>query len=218
MKLRSIFFFLAAVALMQGCKKYEFNNAENGGEALGEFKLVAPANSTNLSLNPAMPADPIVVSWTAAKPGVNTAPTYKFVAALKATGNINAPIIQIPSDNGGKDTKLTLTNQSLDAALQAGGVAANATVELIWSVTADNASVKQQATEVRTITIKRNSDGLTSFFLLGPASATSNVETNPTSATDFFTFNWTKAKPAVAANATKYKVLFVAEGGNFNAQ
>lgn len=215
MKLRSIFFFLAAVALVQGCKKYEFNNPDNGGEALGEFKLVAPANAISVVLNPATPADQIVISWTAAKPGVGTAPTYKWIAALR-TGSITSPIIQIPSDNGGKDTKLTLTHQSLDAALQAAGIAANATADLVWSVIADNASVKQQATETRSITIKRNTDGLTAFMLLGPSSSTSNVETNPTSTTDFFTFNWTKAKPAVAANATKYKVLFVAEGGNFN--
>lgn len=215
MKMRSIFFFLAAVALVQGCKKYEFNNPENGGEALGEFKLVAPANATSIVLNPATPNEPIVVTWTAAKPGVGTAPSYKFVAALR-TGSITSPAIQIPSDNSGKDTKLTLTHQTLDAALQAAGIAPNATAELVWSVTADNASVKQQATETRNITIKRNTDGLTPFMLLGPSSAPTNVETNPTSTTDFFTFNWTKAKPAVTANATKYKVLFVAEGGNFN--
>jgi starch-binding outer membrane protein SusE/F len=214
MKLRSIFFLLMAVALVQGCKKYEFNNDEKG-EALGEFKLVAPTNAAILALNPATPTEQVVVSWTAAKPGVNTAPVYKWVAALK-TGNIDQPLISVPSDNGGKDTKLTLTMQALDQALQTAGIAANATAELIWSVVADNASVKQKATETRSITIKRNTDGLTPFLLLGPASAASNVETNPTSTTDFFTFNWTKAKPALAANATKYKVLFVAENGNFN--
>lgn len=214
MKLRSIFFFLAAAALVQGCKKYEFNNEANG-EALGDFKLVAPLNATSLALNPATPGEQVVISWTAAKPGLNTAPTYKWVAALK-TGNIDQPIIQVASDNSGKDTKLTVTMQALDQALQTAGIAANATAELIWTVVADNASVKLKASEIRSITIKRNSDGLTPFLLLGPSSSTGVVETNPTSTTDFFTFNWTKAKPAVAANATKYKVLFVAENGSFN--
>jgi starch-binding outer membrane protein SusE/F len=214
MKLRSIFFFLTALVIVQGCKKYEFDN-EQKGEALGEFKLLAPSNAASLVLNPATPGEQVVISWTAAKPGTNTVPTYKWVAALK-TGNIDQPVVQVPSDNSGKDTKLTLTMQALDQALQTAGVAANATAELIWTVVADNASVKQKATETRTITIKRNIDGVTPFVLLGPASAASNIETNPTSTTDFFTFNWTKAKPALAANATKYKVLFVAENGNFN--
>lgn len=215
MKLRSIFLFLSAAGILaSGCKKYEFDN-EAKGEALGEFKLVAPANAASLALNPATPDEPVVISWTAAKPGVHTAPAYKWIAALK-TGNIEQPLISVPSDNSGKDTKLSLTMQTLDQALQTAGVAANGTVELIWTIEATNNSVKQKATEIRSITIKRNTDGLTPFLLLGPASAASNVETNPTSTTDFFTFNWTKAKPAVAANATKYKVLFVAENGNFN--
>jgi starch-binding outer membrane protein SusE/F len=207
-------FILTTLVFGYGCKKYSFDN-ESKGEALGDFKLVSPTSGTSLALNPATPNAPVVITWTASKPGVSKEATYKWVAALK-TGNIDAPILELPADNGGKDTKISLTHQAIDAALASKGVAANATAELIWSVVADNGSVKVRATEVRAITIKRNTDGLTSFLLLGPSSSTTNIEINPTSTTDIITMNWTKTKPAVVANVVKYKVLFVQEGGNFN--
>jgi starch-binding outer membrane protein SusE/F len=214
MKLRLTHLLWLALVAVAGCKKQEFDT-EAKGEALGEFRLTAPASAINLSLNPATPNDPVVITWTAAKPGVNIAPTYKWVVALK-TGNIDQPILSLPSDNAGKDTKLTLTTGAIDQALAGLNVGPNATAELIWSVVADNGSVKVRATEVRSITIKRNSDGVTPFLLLGPASSTSNIEINPTSTTDFINFNWTKAKPAVVASGVKYKVVFISEGGNFN--
>jgi starch-binding outer membrane protein SusE/F len=214
MKLRLTHLLLLALVAIAGCKKQDFDT-EAKGEALGDFRLLTPAAATNLVLNPATPNEQVVISWTAAKPGVNVAPTYKWVAAPK-TGNIDQPVVSIASDNGGKDTKLTLTTQAIDQALQGVGIAPNATADLIWTIVADNGSVKVKASEVRGITIKRNSDGVTPFVLLGPASAASNIEINPTSTTDFLTFNWTKAKPAVVANAVKYKVAFVTEGGNFS--
>ncbi len=60
------------------------------------------------------------------------------MAALKANGNLDAPLLEIPSDNNGADPKLTLTQKQLDDALKAKGIADGAKADLIWSVKADN--------------------------------------------------------------------------------
>ncbi|MFZ9386540.1 MAG: SusE domain-containing protein [Chitinophagaceae bacterium] len=196
-----------------GCKKTEFDKSING-EALTDFRLSAPASNTNLALNPATPNDQVVISWTASKPGLNINPTYKWVIALK-TGSIDAPIFEMPSDNGGAATKLTLTHLAIDQVLSSKGIPTNGTAELIWSVVADNGTTKARSSDVWSITIKRNNDGLTPFVLLGPSSSQNNLEINPTSTTDFIKFNWTRARPASANNPTQYKVVFSNEGAGF---
>jgi starch-binding outer membrane protein SusE/F len=204
---------LLALVLFTGCKKYTYDTTENG-EALGQFKLSSPSTGTVLVLNAATPAVKVDITWTAAKPGVGKAPTYKWVAALKG-GDINAPILEVPSNNSGADTKLTLTFQQLDAALASKGIAAAATADLIWSVVADNGSVKMRAEEVNSIKITRFGDGVTPFTVYGPLSSTQNVELDPGSTSNTIVFRWQKSTPAVAANAVKYKLQIVKENDPF---
>ncbi len=206
---------LIALVLFAGCKKYEFDTTVNG-EALGQLKLTAPASNTVLVLNAATPAEKVSITWTAAKPGVGKAPTYKWVAALK-TGNIDAPIIEIPSDNSGAETKLTLTYQQIDAALAAKGIAAAAASELIWSVVADNGSVKVRSTDIFGIKITRFGDGVTPFTVYGPLSSIQNMELDPGSTSNNIVFKWQKSLPAAAANAIKYKLQVVKENDPFTA-
>ncbi len=207
---------LIALVLFAGCKKYEYNTTENG-EALGQFKLTAPVSGTVLVLNAATPSIKVDITWTAAKPGVGKAPTYKWVAALKTGGNIDAPILEIPSNNSGADTKLTLTYQQIDAALASKGIAAAATADLIWSVVADNGSLKVRSADVFGIKITRFGDGVTPFTVYGPLSSTQNVELDPSSTSNNIVFKWQKALPAVAANAIKYKLQIVKENDPFGA-
>jgi starch-binding outer membrane protein SusE/F len=203
---KSALLFLLGAALFAGCQKAEFDKTVNG-EALGEFKLAAPATNTVLVLNAALPNTPVNITWTASKPGVDIAPTYKWVAALK-TGNIEAPILEIPSNNTGKDNRLTLTFQQIDAALASKGIAAGAEADLIWSVVADNGTFMLRSTDVFGIKITRFKDGATPFIPLAPATSLTPVTINPTSTTDNIVFRWTRSQPAAGGPAIRYRVLF----------
>jgi len=196
-----------SVAIFAGCQKADFDSTVTG-EALGTFTLNAPATNTTLVLNAATPTAKVEISWAASKPGVDATPLYKWVAALKATGNLDAPILEIPSDNNGADAKLTLTQKQLDDALKAKGIADGAKADLIWSVRADNGSTQLLAGDIRNISITRMRDGATAFILLSPASATAASTLNPVSTADSVKFKWTKALPATGGPAITYRVAF----------
>lgn len=203
---KSALLFLLCAAVIAGCQKAEFDGTING-EALGEFRLAAPSTNTVLVLNAALPSTPVNITWTASKPGVDIAPTYKWVVALK-TGNIDQPILSVDANNSGKDTKLTLTYQQIDAAMATAGIATGGTAELIWSVVADNGTFKLRSPDVFNIKITRFRDGATPFIPLAPATSLATVTINPTSTTDDMVFRWTKSKPATGGPAITYKVLF----------
>jgi starch-binding outer membrane protein SusE/F len=197
---------IMAIVLLSGCKKVNYDT-EAKGESNGPLKLLLPINGTVLTLNSATPNMAVDITWSASTPGVNAKPTYKWVAALK-TGNIDAPILELPSNNAGKDTKLTLTYGQIDAALTSKGIAAGALADLVWSVVADNSSTKLRSADVYSLKLTRFGNGTSPFIVLGPTSSTASFAINPGSTTDFFNFNWTKSKPATGSPAVTYKVLF----------
>lgn len=201
------------MAVLAGCQKPDYDTAVTG-EAIGSFALAQPAANTTIALNAATPGANIQISWSAAKPGIDKAITYTWVAAQKTGGTIETPLLEIPSDNSGKDPKLTLTHKQLDDALKAKGIADGAKAELIWSVRADNGTNKQTATEVRNISITRMKDGATAFILLGPASTSSPITLNPVSTADNVQFNWRRSQAATGGPAVTYQVQF-SKDGNF---
>ena len=204
---------LLLLLFFTACKKMDFDTTVRG-EALGDFRLSQPANNLVVVLNAATPTNTIVINWIAAKPGVSKSPTYKWIAALKTIGNLDTPLIEIPSDASGSATTLTLTQKQIDDALAAKGIAAGAKTDLIWSVNADNGTTTLRSRDVFNISITRMKDGATSFILLGPASSTSPVAIDPGSTSQNFTFRWTRSKPAAGGPAISYKVLFTT-GDNF---
>jgi hypothetical protein len=208
MKLKNYIGIVSLIALIAlGCKKSNFDTSVNG-EALGAFKLAAPATSSKILLNAATPNQTIEITWTAAKPGISTMPKYSWIVASKS-GSLDAPLLEIASNNTGADTKLTLTYKQLDDALKAKGVADGATTDFIWSVSADNGkNSKVRAEDVFNLTVTRFKDGATPFILLGPTSSATSLEINPSSTTDNFKFNWTKSAPANAASPVKYTITF----------
>lgn len=212
MKYKILYTLLALVTIAFGCKKTTFDEASKG-EALGAFTVTAPSNNTMLILNSATPDKTIVLEWTAAKPGVNTAPTYKWVAALK-TGSIEQPIVEFPSDNGGKGTKLTLTQKQLDDALKAKGVADGAKAELIWRVIADNGSIKVNG-DTFNISITRFGDGVSNFILYGPVSSADVITINPILTAQSLNFKWQKSFAGKAGANVTYKVKFIKPDGSF---
>lgn len=212
--MKKIIFSIAVVsATILSCSKQTYDNTITG-EAIGGFNLIGPANSTNLVLNAATPSLPVTITWTAAKPGVNTVPTYTWIAALR-TGSLSNPIISLPSASSGSATSLTLTQTQLDAALGTAGVAAGAMAQLKWSVNATNGTTTMMAADSFNINITRFGNGATPFVLLGPTSGTT-VTTDPGSTTDSLRFNWRRSIPATGSPAVRYRVLFSVDG-NFNA-
>ncbi len=204
-----------AMVLLQACKKTDFDTTVTG-EGLGTFRMLGPATGTNLFLNSATPGATVQISWTAAKPGIDVLPTYKWVVAPQNGGNLDQPLFSIPSDNNGLATTLTLTHYQVDSILQANGIADNAATDFVWSVVADNGSTIKRADESFFIRIQRMGDGIAPFKIYGPLSSAANLEINPTSTADSINFYWQKAIGGNPANPVTYKVVFIEEGGNFS--
>lgn len=200
---------ILSITLLTACKKPELAGDEPTGEGLVAFTLKAPASGTALTLNAATPNDSVVISWNASKPGVHAAPYYKWVASPKANGDLTNPLIQIPANNNGLATQLTLTFKQVDDALKAAGIVAGATTELIWNIQADNGDTRLLSQNQFFITITRFKDGATPFLILSPVSSATALPINPGSATDMLTFSWQRSYPAAGGAAIRYKVVFV---------
>lgn len=200
---------LILAAIFASCKKPDLAGNDATGEGLVNFTLIGPASGTTLLLNAAVPNTTIDITWNASTPGLHTVPTYTWVAALKTGGDITKPIVKLPSNNGGKDTRLTLTYKQLDDALKTAGIADGAKTDFIWSVVADNGSTQLLAQNVFNISISRFKDGASPFVLLAPASSATPIAIDPGSTTQSIAFKWTKSVPAAGGAAIKYKILFV---------
>lgn len=208
-------YFLTAVLLALGiasCKKPNLAGDDPTGEGLVNFNLRTPTSGTSLVLNAATPTNTISITWTESKPGLHTAPTYKWIAALKNGGSLDTPLLEIPSDNGGKATTLTITQKALDDALAAKNIAAGVTVDLVWSVNADNGSTVLRSQDAFNLKVTRFKDGASPFIILAPMSSTIPVAIDPGSTTQNFTFRWTKSNPAAGGPAVSYRVLFSTDG------
>ena len=172
------FSFLFMIA---ACNKVEFDR-EVKGEALGDFQSQAPLNNTSFSLNPATPNEVIEFTWAAAKPGLNTNPTYSVIF-YDETSSVDNPLFTIDSDNQGKENKKTFTHQSLNELLSSNGIAAGVENKLFWVVKATNGSVETFSQE-SSILVKRSTKGATQFILLSPAPTNDLVTLNPNSTDD----------------------------------
>lgn len=200
-------YYLLAIAFLfflGACNKAEYDT-EVRGEALGALQPVSPATNAELSLNAATPDETIVFEWTAAKPGVNIAPTYTVIFFDDNT-SLDNPIATVASDNDGKDNKKSFTHKTLSDLLTSNGIAAGAIKNLKWAVKASNGSM-DNFTEPLNITITTAKDGATSFLLLSPVNSTETISLNPNSTTDLMTFKWTQSTASAGSPAIKYTVV-----------
>ncbi|RYY62269.1 MAG: SusF/SusE family outer membrane protein [Chitinophagaceae bacterium] len=200
-----IYFLAASILVLNACKKTDFAGDDPTGEGLTGFNLRTPATSSSVVLNAATPDQAVTFSWSAATPGLTTAPTYKVIMALRTGGDLATPLLEFDAQG---NTSLDLTYTAIDAALSGKGIAAAAVTELNWSVVATNGDKTVMASNVFIITVKRFSDGASPFQVLAPVSTLTAQSINPSSTSDKFEFRWTKSKAAQGGPAITYKVLF----------
>jgi len=194
--------------LMVGCRKADLAKIVSEGEGLDgtSFLLSGPRNGDSVRLNAATPNETVVFTWNPVTPGVETEPTYTWVANLKSAGNLDAPIIALPADDGGKATRATLTYKRMDDILAARGVPPGARIDLIWSVVADNGSATLSPAGFYGFSFIRFNDGASPFYLLQPSSSTETVEIEPGSTTASLQFNWTRSVPAKSTQPVSYRL------------
>lgn len=125
---------------------------------LGNFNLVTPANNTRVGVEATGSAN-ISITWTTS----TNATKYTWLAKT-VSGNFNAPLLNISSNNNGTATELTLAESAVDALLAANGIALGDSITLEWTVRAAEPEDSILASQVNTITLVRtNNTGLTNI-------------------------------------------------------
>ncbi|AHM63315.1 hypothetical protein D770_25350 [Flammeovirgaceae bacterium 311] len=208
-KILALFF---AVTAFVACEDdaYEF---EPRGEAVTASGLVSPINRSAIVLNSGTPDETVTIRWNAAKTGLGTAPAYTFIAADRNSGSLENPEIEIPADNEGKATTLTVTQGQLDAALANAGYGAGEMAELLWSVRT-TVPTNTAVADPFEIDIKRFGVGISSINLLAPQSWAELMLTAG-QADEAITIQW-EAADVVNADAVTYEWQAVRRGESFD--
>jgi hypothetical protein len=169
---------------------------------LSNFNLTAPINNARVEVAKNS-TDAVVISWSTS----NKATNYRWKATIPA-GNFNTPLLNLPSDNNGTDSKLTLTSGAIDAILKSNGLKVGDSITLKWTVFALETTDSLQAAQTFNITLARKRI-LGNFNLTAPANnITIAVDSNNNTPINI---SW-----LTSTNATTYKWLAIAAGGNFN--
>ena len=169
---------------------------------LAPFNLISPANNARIEVAKNSP-DAIIINWSAS----NDTAKYRWKATIPS-GNFNIPLLNLPSDINGTDTKLTLTRGAIDAILKSNGLKVGDSITLKWTVYALETTDSLQASQTFNITIARKRI-LGNFNLIAPANnVTVAIDSNNSTPINI---SW-----SASTNATKYKWLAIAAGGNFN--
>ena len=202
--------------LLAACQKVDYDNSVTGeGIETGAFRIQSPATASVIALNKATPSTPVVVTWTAAKPGVDKPLTYKWIA-VKTGDDLTKYTYELPSDDNGKATRLTITQEKLDLYLFSKGIPDKGTVDLTWSVEASNGETQVLSQDQFQLTLKRFTDGATPFTLYGPDPIINTATVDPTSTADFYQFKWQKSVASAGSPDVKYRVVFDLEDGDFS--
>ena len=165
------------------------------------FTLAAPLNNTRIAVAQNNTGSAYII-WSRSSNAI----TYKWFAT-SVSGNFNTPLLVIPSNNNGNDTLLTLTSNTIDAAIKLLGVKRTDSTTLKWTVFAYRNSDSLKANVDYQITFIR-SQILSTFELTSPASNTViAVDENDTTSIGFA---W-----AASANATQYRWLAKTASGSF---
>jgi hypothetical protein len=188
-----LFQFFIAALMLSACDNEE-NENPGKGESINSFKLMTPANFSSLILNPGTPDKVIQLQWETAKTGLGGTATYT-VLFDKEGGDFSNPILAVEADNGGKDSKASVTiDQLVDA------VAGTETEKFIWTVEAktvhESGENKVKATNAFTLDIQVSSISISDFSYISPAPNEKLLLDKVRTPNDEIVFEWTTATSA----------------------
>lgn len=118
---------------------------------ISDFDLVGPANDATLNVDGEWDAE-AEISWT--EPDSEEDLTYTWIATSPEL-LFTSPLLELPSDNGGADTTLTLNFATLTGVLESFDVAVGESITLDWTVVASAGDSIQYASDVYAITLTR---------------------------------------------------------------
>lgn len=209
MKILQHILSLCFVALVLAACDDENNDNVGKGESISSFKLVSPANFTSLTLNPGTPQKPVVLEWEAAKTGLGSTPTYRFLLD-KLGGDFTAPVLSIDADNEGKDPKVTLTMSALSSVVSSSG-----TTDFIWAVEAKTVHPKGE-NKLRTNTFNMRiavaNAGISDFTYQYPA-RNEKIRLDTVHTDMKFKFSW---NAATSNSAVTYRWIASASENDFS--
>jgi hypothetical protein len=191
MKILKQVFLTTIVALsFMACDSDENENI-GLGESINDFKLIGPTNFTTLELNPGTPTKSVIVSWEAAKTGLNGTVTYRFLLD-ENDGDFSSPLLAVASDNDGSASTVTLTTEQLLQVIE--GMSAS---EFKWNVEAKTVTAKGENTVVSstpfTLTITASSVGISDFGYETPSLNEKLLLDGIRTADEEIVFSWTPA-------------------------
>ena len=207
--MKKIVYIVLSMLILVSCDQEEFTGT--GLESLREFTLT-PIAGSKVTLNSVDPTGQIVVSWSKARSGFESAVTYTWMLD-EAGGDFSSPLLSLPSDENGSTTNITFTNKQLDDALNSLGLTAGETIEAQWTVSATNGDVTEVA-EAAIISITRFVDALAPFNLTSPADNTA-LDLDIDNPNAEVAISW-EASFSGFDNTVTYQWLADVDGGDFS--
>lgn len=115
------------------------------GITLPSYTLLGPANNTTVNLNTIpyanYPSTLISANWNRVSSACVSNVNYQWQVTT-ATGSFAPALVNLPSNNNGADTVITLSALALDQTLNALGIPYGATANLRWRVRAFSGSIE----------------------------------------------------------------------------
>jgi len=112
---------------------YVMHEVEEDEAEIAPFALLNPVNGAEL-LVAGQPADEVEINWETAVS--DDAVTYTWHLDVRG-GDFSNPIVSLPADNDGQDTRITLTLETIDQLLDDNGLSVGDVLEADWTVTAE---------------------------------------------------------------------------------
>lgn len=203
-KLYILFFLVGHFA----CEQEEFPGS--GLESLRDFTL-DPIPGASIQLNSIKPDEDVVITWAQARSGFDS-PVIYTVMLDEVDGDFSSPVVELPADDDGLATQISLTNAEFEALLDELGVEDLGSATYQWTVKATNGDITKVA-EPATVTLNRFQDALAPFNLLTPANE-ATIELDYNNPTNIMTINW-QASYSGLGNNVSYTLLFDEAGGDF---
>jgi len=148
-----------AVVADNGSKKVRSNQTFNlsvtrFGNGIFNFLLYGPLSSLiPVELDEDTPDEHIKITWQPARSSrADVSVTYKWIAVRKGE-SFESPLLEIPADNNGTDTTLTLTHKQINDALTDKGMSSAQNIQLDWTVLATAGNFTRTANYTNTLSI-----------------------------------------------------------------